>query len=138
MVKKASGKWRMCKNYTDLNKACSKDSYPQPNIDRLVDRALGFTLLSFMDVYFGYNQIKMHPQDEAKTAFITNSGAFCNKDVIGTDVEVYVDDMVVRSTTASEHCSALERSTETAMPIFDTLKKGGNFAWTLEIEEAFL
>ncbi|RDX83490.1 hypothetical protein CR513_35582, partial [Mucuna pruriens] len=81
------------------------------------------------------------------------------KKASGTDVEVYVDDMVVKSTMADKHCSALERSvrevqqlvgritalsrfisrsTKTAIPIFDTLKKGGNFAWTLESEEAFL
>ncbi|RDY11651.1 Protein NYNRIN, partial [Mucuna pruriens] len=58
--------------------------------------------------------------------------------MIGTDLEVYVDDMVVKSTTANEHYSALERSIETAMPIFDTLKNGGSFAWTPESEEAFL
>ncbi|RDX92393.1 hypothetical protein CR513_25480, partial [Mucuna pruriens] len=72
MVKKAIGKWRMCLNYTDLNKACPNDPYPLPSIDRLVGGASGSALLSFMD-------IKMHPQDEAKTAFITNVGAYCYK-----------------------------------------------------------
>ena len=38
MVKKANGKWRMCVNFTDLNKACPKDSYPFPHIDQLVDQ----------------------------------------------------------------------------------------------------
>ncbi|RDX82493.1 hypothetical protein CR513_36708, partial [Mucuna pruriens] len=55
MVKKPNGKWRMCTDYTDLNKACPKDPYPLPNIDRLVDRMVGFALLSFMDTYSGYN-----------------------------------------------------------------------------------
>ncbi|RDX93905.1 hypothetical protein CR513_23772, partial [Mucuna pruriens] len=49
MVKKANGKWRMCTDYIDLNKACPKDPYPLPSIDRLVDGASGSTLLSFMD-----------------------------------------------------------------------------------------
>ncbi|RDY09856.1 hypothetical protein CR513_05716, partial [Mucuna pruriens] len=60
-VKKPSGKWKMCTNYTDLYKACPKDPYLLPNINWLVDGASGFTLLSFMDVYSGYNQIIMHP-----------------------------------------------------------------------------
>ncbi|RDX86647.1 hypothetical protein CR513_32010, partial [Mucuna pruriens] len=57
MVKKANGKWRMCTDYTDLNKACPKDPYPLPNIDCLVDEVSGFALLSFMDAYSRYNQI---------------------------------------------------------------------------------
>ncbi|RDY06851.1 hypothetical protein CR513_09098, partial [Mucuna pruriens] len=79
MVKKANGKWRMCTNYMDLNKICPKDPYPLPNIDRLVDSVSGFEFLSFMDAYSGYNQIKMHPDDEEKTAFITDGRAFCYK-----------------------------------------------------------
>ncbi|RDX94534.1 hypothetical protein CR513_23077, partial [Mucuna pruriens] len=77
MVRKANGKWRMCTDYTDLNKTCPKDSYPLSGIDRLVDNVAGFTFLSFMDAYSGYNQIRMHPHDEEKTAFITEEGAFC-------------------------------------------------------------
>ncbi|RDX85496.1 hypothetical protein CR513_33312, partial [Mucuna pruriens] len=125
MVKKANGKWRMCTNYTDLNKACPKDPYLLPNIDWLVDGASGFALLSFMDAYLGYNQIKMHPQDEAKIAFITDSRTYCYKvmpfglknveatyqhlmdkifeEIIGTDMEVYVDDMVVKLMSHKTH-----------------------------------
>ncbi|RDX67641.1 hypothetical protein CR513_53449, partial [Mucuna pruriens] len=62
MVKKANGKWCMCTDYTDLNKAYLKDPYPLPSIDWLVGGASGFALLSFMDAYLGYNQIKMHPK----------------------------------------------------------------------------
>ncbi|RDX95803.1 hypothetical protein CR513_21624, partial [Mucuna pruriens] len=69
----------MCTDYTDLNKACPKAPYPLPSIDRLVDGVAGFALLIFMDAYSGYNQIWMHPQDEEKTAFITDDGAFCYK-----------------------------------------------------------
>ncbi|GAU21317.1 hypothetical protein TSUD_372110 [Trifolium subterraneum] len=75
MVKKASDKWRMCVDFTDLNKACPKDPYPLPNIDRLIDGASGYKTLSFMDAYFGYNQIKMHPMDAQHTTFMSNT---CN------------------------------------------------------------
>ncbi|XP_072066672.1 uncharacterized protein [Arachis hypogaea] len=60
LVKKHSGRWRMCVDYSDLNKACPKDCYPLPNIDAPVDAAAGYQYLSFMDAYSGYNQIPMH------------------------------------------------------------------------------
>jgi len=71
MVKKASGKWQMCTDYTNLNKACPKDTYPLPSIDKLVDGAMGHKILSFLDAYSGYYQIKMHPRDKEDTAFMT-------------------------------------------------------------------
>ncbi|XP_015949106.1 uncharacterized protein LOC107474031 [Arachis duranensis] len=77
MVRKTSSKWRMCVDFTDLNKACPKDAYPLPCIDKLVDSASGFKSLSFMDAYSGYNQILMHPEDQSKTAFITEHGNLC-------------------------------------------------------------
>jgi len=72
MVKKANGKRRMCVDFTDLNKACPKDSYPLPLIDKLVDSTAGHQLLSFMDAFSGYNQIRMDEADQEKTSFITN------------------------------------------------------------------
>ena len=59
MVKKVNGKWRMCVDFTDLNKTCPKDSYPLPRINQLVDSTTGHRLLSFMDTFSGYNQIRM-------------------------------------------------------------------------------
>ena len=79
LVKKANGKWRMCVDFTDLNKACPKDSYPLPSIDALVDSASDSKVLSFLDAFLGYNQIKMHPRDESKTAFMTETCSYCYK-----------------------------------------------------------
>uniref|UniRef100_A0A2N9II83 Uncharacterized protein n=1 Tax=Fagus sylvatica TaxID=28930 RepID=A0A2N9II83_FAGSY len=77
MVKKANGKWRMCVDFTDLNKACPKDSFPLPRIDQLVDSTAGHRLLTFMDAFSGYNQIMMDESDQEKTSFITSKGLFC-------------------------------------------------------------
>ncbi|XP_072076822.1 uncharacterized protein [Arachis hypogaea] len=129
MVRKNSGKWRMCIDFTNLNKACPKDAYPLPCIDKLVDNASGFKTLSFMDAYSGYNQILMHPEDQSKTAFITEHGNFCYKVMpfglknagatyqrlmdkvfqqqIGRNMEVYVDDMVAKTPMQGSHCDDL-------------------------------
>ena len=72
LVKKANRKWRMCADFIDLNKACSKDSFPLPRIDQLVDSTTGHKLLTFMDAFLGYNQIKKAEEDQEKTAFITS------------------------------------------------------------------
>ena len=79
MVKKANGKWKMCVDFTDLNKACLKDSMPLPRIDQLVDSTVGHKLLSFMDAFSGYNQIRMDEVDQEKTSFVTSQGLFCYK-----------------------------------------------------------
>ncbi|XP_019198276.1 PREDICTED: uncharacterized protein LOC109192140 [Ipomoea nil] len=63
--------WRMCVDYTDLNKACPMDPFPLPNIDYLVDETAGCALMSFLDAFRGYHQIFMHEDDEEKTAFTT-------------------------------------------------------------------
>ena len=79
MVKKANGKWRLCVDFTDLNKGCPKDSYPLPRIDTLVDSTKRHQLLSFMDAFSGYNQIKLNEADQEKTSFVTRKGFFCYK-----------------------------------------------------------
>ena len=79
MVKKSNGKWRMCVDFTDLNKACPKDSFPLPRIDQLVDSTARHKLLTFMDAFSGYNQIMMDEGDQEKTSFITSNRLFCYK-----------------------------------------------------------
>ena len=76
LVKKENWKWRMCVDFTDLNKACPKDSFSLPRIDQLMD---SIALLTFMDTFSRYNQIKMAEEDQEKTAFITSQRLYCYK-----------------------------------------------------------
>jgi len=130
VVKKKNGKWRVCVDFTDLNRACPKDSYPLPHIDRLVESTAGNELLTFMDAFSGYNQIMMHPDDQEKTAFITDRGTYCYKvmmfglknagatyqrlvnrmfaDKLGNTMEVYIDDMLVKSLRTTDHLDHLK------------------------------
>jgi hypothetical protein len=66
MVKKANGQWRMCIDFTDLNKACLKDEFPLPRIDSLLDAVASTELMSLLDCYLGYHQIWMKKEDEPK------------------------------------------------------------------------
>ncbi|CAJ2638239.1 unnamed protein product [Trifolium pratense] len=136
LVKKSNGKWRMCVDYTDLNRACPKDSYPLPCIDKLVDNSSSFKLLSFMDAYSGYNQIPMAVADKEKTAFMTESGNYYYnvmpfglknagatyqrmmnrvfRGEIGDMLEVYMDDMIVKSHEEIDHTAHLRKVFEQA------------------------
>jgi len=76
MVTKPNDNWRMCVDYRNLNSACPKDSYPLPNIEGLVDGVADHKILSFLDAYFGYNQISMHPKDKEKTTFMTTNANY--------------------------------------------------------------
>ena len=75
-VKKKNGQIRCCVNFQNLNKACPKDEFPLPNMDMLIDSAVGHAMFSFMDGFSGYNQIRMSSKDAAKTAFRTPIGNF--------------------------------------------------------------
>jgi hypothetical protein len=77
VLKKNKVDWRMCVDYTDLNKHCLKDPFGLPRIDQVVYSTVGCSMLSFLDCYFGYHQISLAKEDEEKTAFITPFGAFC-------------------------------------------------------------
>ena len=76
LVAKKDGKVLMCVDYRDLNRASPKDDFPLPHIEVLVDSTTKFKVFSFMDVFSGYNQIKMAPEDMEKTTFITSWGLF--------------------------------------------------------------
>ena len=69
MVPKPNNKWRMYVDFTDLNKACPKDCYPLPRIDSLIDATSGFKVLSFLDAFVGYHQIKLAEEDQIYTSF---------------------------------------------------------------------
>src|SRR3954470_13120789 len=121
-------------DFTDLNKACPKDNFPLSRINYLVDNASGHQLLSFIDAFSGYNQIMMAEEDREKTAFITESGTYYyrvmpfglkNADAtyqrlvnklfrhqIGKNIEVYVDDMLVKSTKENDHVKDLRETFE--------------------------
>ena len=77
LVRKNSGKWRMCVDYTGLNKACPKDPFPLPRIDQVVDLTSGYETLCFLDAYCGYHQIAMKESDQLTMSFITPFGSFC-------------------------------------------------------------
>ena len=137
MVKKANRKWRMSIDFTDLNKACPKDSYPLPRVNVLVDSTAQHQLMSFMDAFSGYNQIQMDKADQKKTSFVTSQGLFYYKvmpfglknvgatyqrlmnkmfaNQIGTNVQVYVDDMLVKSRRKDDYLKDLKET-------FDTLR----------------
>ena len=66
----------MCVDYTGLNKACSKDHFPLPRIDQIVDSTSGCEILSFLDAYSGYHQITMKESDQLATSFITLYGSY--------------------------------------------------------------
>jgi hypothetical protein len=119
IIPKANGKLRMCIDYTSLNKACPKDLYPLPRIDQIVDSTSGCDLLSFLDAYSGFHQIQMSREDRKHTAFVTVDVLYCYVvmpyglknalptfvrvmsktlgDLIRDRVEVYVDDIMVKT-----------------------------------------
>ena len=77
VVPKKGGKWQVCVDYTDLTKACPKDSFPLPRRDQIVDVATGHGILLFRDAFSGYHKIPMHPPDVEKMIFITLHRLYC-------------------------------------------------------------
>jgi hypothetical protein len=132
MVNKANGKWRMCIDFTDLNKACPKNEFPLPRIESLVDAAASSELMSLLDWYSGYHQIWMKKKDEPKTSFITPSGTYCYLRMseglknaggsfsrmtanvlhsqIGRNVLTYVDDIILKITKQENHVADLQET----------------------------
>jgi len=74
LVKRLNGMWRMCVDYTNLNKVCPKDSYSLAKFDKLVNGTVGHALLSFMDLFSGYHQIPFCLEDQEKTTYIMDRG----------------------------------------------------------------
>ncbi|KAK1667840.1 hypothetical protein QYE76_055999 [Lolium multiflorum] len=137
--KKDTTALRMCIDYTGLNKHCPKDHFPLPRIDQIVDSTAGCDRLSFLDAYSGYNQIKLKKEDQELTAFITPHGVFCYNvmtfglknagatyqrcmqaclgEQIGRNIEVYIDDIVVKT----KHTATL---VDDLRETFDNLDRG--------------
>jgi hypothetical protein len=129
MVQKKSGKWRMCIDFTSLNKACPKDNFPLSRIDKIIDSAAGCEVMSLLDCFSGYHQIYMKEEDKASTSFITRFGTYCfirmpeglknagstffrlTKTVlesqVGRNIFTYVDDIVVASRSKEDHLADL-------------------------------
>ena len=119
VVKKKTGKWRMYVDFTDLNKACPKDPFSMPRIDQLVDATVVHPRMIFLDAFQSYHHIPLATDDQEKIAFVTPVGNYHYKVMsfglknagstyqrmmtkmfepqLGKNVEVYIDDMVVRT-----------------------------------------
>jgi hypothetical protein len=130
--KKNSNEWRMCVDYTDLNKYCPKDPFGLPWIDQLIDSTVGCDLLCFLDCYSGYHQIAIKEEDQEKTTFITPFGAYCYttmsfglknagatyqraiqacfKRRLNKNVEAYVYDVVVKTKNSDTLIADLEET----------------------------
>jgi hypothetical protein len=116
--KKDTEIYRMCIDFTALNKHCPKDYFPLPRIDQIIDSTVGCERLSFLDTYSRYNQIRLKVEDKDKTVFITPHGVYCYmtmpfglknagatyqrcmqaclKEQIGRNIEVYVDNIIIK------------------------------------------
>jgi hypothetical protein len=128
--RKNSNEWRMCVDYTDLNKHCPKDPFGLPRIHQVIDSTTGYDLLCFLDCYSGYHQIAIKEEDQKKTAFITPFGAYCYmtmsfeyagatyqraihayfKRQLNKNVEAYVDDVVIKTRNSDTLIADLEET----------------------------
>ena len=134
VVPKKEGKWRVYVDYTDLNDACPKDSFPLPRIDQIVDVAAGHGILSFLDAFSRYHQIPMHSPNAEKTTFITPHELYCYdvmpfglknagatyqrlvtkifRPLLGNTMVAYIDDMLVKSKEHFDHTKHLQQAFE--------------------------
>lgn len=132
LVKKTNGMWQICIIFIDLNKAYLMDSYPRPWIDQLMDTTTGHELLSLKDTFFEYNQISIGIGGWRKTTFITDHDLFyyrrmpfglksegmtyhqlVNKvfrEQIGHNMQVYIDDMLIKIHAMGNHIDDLEEA----------------------------
>jgi hypothetical protein len=119
VLKKNDNEWRMCVDYTDLNKHCPKDPFALPCINQVIDSTAGCVLLCFLYCYSGYHQIALKEEDQIKMVFIIPFGAYayttmpfglknagvtyqraiqlCLADQLHRDVEAYVDDVIIKT-----------------------------------------
>ena len=129
VVPKKNGKWHLCVDYSNLNAVCINDTFPLPRIYQIVDATAGHQLLSFLDAYFGYNQILMHPPNSANMTLITPTGMYCYniipfglknveatyqrmmscifEPLLGRTMETYIDDMLVKPKSRKDHIAHL-------------------------------
>ena len=130
-------KWRVCADFTDLNKASPKDPFPMPRIDQLVDATVGHPWMSFLDAFQGYHQIPLAVDDQEKIVFVTLTRNYHYKVMpfglknawatyqrmmtrifehqLRKNIEIYIDNMLVKSKVKSDHVNDLEN-------IFDILR----------------
>jgi hypothetical protein len=143
LVRKRKNEWRMCVDYTNVNKHCPMDHFGLPRIDQVIDSTASCVLLCFLDCYLGYHQIALKKEDQIKTAFITlfgtyayktisfglkNAGAtyqraiqMCFADQLHWNVEAYMDDVVIKTRNPDDLIANLEER-------FSSLRR---FRWKL-------
>ncbi|XP_074300358.1 uncharacterized protein LOC141631608 [Silene latifolia] len=157
VVPKKNEKWRVCVEFTDLNKACPKDPFPLPHIDAMMDATAGHEMLTFLDAWSGYGQIKMDPADQEKTAFMFERGIYCynvmpfglknaggieaNTEQIKAVLQLESPDQLKDVQRLAGKVAALSRfisrSLDKCRLFYDILRKRQKFEWTADHEQGF-